>query len=255
MSPGTTAVSRQSTTTSAPAAPIRDAAPIATIRPSSTKIASASSLGAPSTPVATTPMFTKPSVGTKPPQDSCLRALTGQRARQPGAVGVEGTRSRDAAAEVARPDGAQPPRGSARAPRGPLDPGRARLPRPLACRNEHATLVLVETTLDHSFGGPPVVRLEHAPIHDGLRRRVEHLVLELAAPELGADEVPDELHELDALARPGGARLVVARGVGAGLGARERGLRRRHGLEGAARQLAKRAHHVHDQPPLEPMPA
>src|SRR5882762_1751939 len=66
----------------------------------------------------------------------------------------------------------------------------------------HAS-VLVEATIDHGFGGIPVIRLEHAPIHDGLRRRVEHLVLELAAAELGADEVPDELHELDALAGAG----------------------------------------------------
>jgi len=41
-----------------------------------------------------------------------------------GAVGVEGTRSRKAAAEDARPDGAQPPRRSERVPRGRLDPDR-----------------------------------------------------------------------------------------------------------------------------------
>jgi dihydropteroate synthase len=41
-----------------------------------------------------------------------------------GALGVEGTRSHKAAADNARPDGAQPPRGSARVPRGRLDPER-----------------------------------------------------------------------------------------------------------------------------------
>ena len=41
-----------------------------------------------------------------------------------GAVGVEGTRSRKAASDEARPDGAQPPRESARVPRGRLDPDR-----------------------------------------------------------------------------------------------------------------------------------
>ena len=41
-----------------------------------------------------------------------------------GAVGVEGARSRQAAAEDARPDGAQPPRSSERVPRGRLDPDR-----------------------------------------------------------------------------------------------------------------------------------
>jgi dihydropteroate synthase len=41
-----------------------------------------------------------------------------------GAVGVEGTRSRKAAAEDAHPDGAQPSRESERVPRGRLDPDR-----------------------------------------------------------------------------------------------------------------------------------
>jgi len=66
-------------------------------------------------------------------------------------------------------------------------------------------------------------------------RPSRHLVLELAAAEFGADEVPDELHELDALARADRGRLIVALGIGAGLRARERGLRRTHGLKGAAR--------------------
>ena len=42
-----------------------------------------------------------------------------------GAIGVEGTRSRDAASDAASLDGAQPPRDSARVPRGRLDPDRA----------------------------------------------------------------------------------------------------------------------------------
>src|SRR5512138_3849562 len=59
------------------------------------------------------------------------------------------------------------------------------------------TSVLAETPIDHVLSGRPVVRPEHAPIHDGLGGRVEHLVLELSSTELGADEVPDELHQLD----------------------------------------------------------
>src|SRR5215813_15544768 len=64
-----------------------------------------------------------------------------------------------------------------------------------------STSILTETTVDHAFGGRPVVRPEHATVHDGLRSRVKHLVLELAAAELGANEVPDQLHELDPLPR------------------------------------------------------
>jgi dihydropteroate synthase len=52
-------------------------------------------------------------------------AIPGSLAAPGGALGVEGTRSREAAAGEARPDGAQPPRGSARVPRGRLDPERA----------------------------------------------------------------------------------------------------------------------------------
>src|SRR6266508_478564 len=259
MSPGMTVVPRQSTTAAAPRAPIRDAAPMAAILPFSTRIASTSARGDASIPVATAPMFTRPSVDTNSSSKSPPRPVTGRWAWRAGAVGVEGTRSRHATAGAARPDGAQPPRSSARVPRGPLDPGRARPPRPSACRPalgendpEAATLVLPEATVDQIFGGVPVVGLEHSPVHDGLRRRVEHLVLELAASELGADEIPDELHELDALTRARSGRLVVAFRVGAGIRAGERGLRGRHGLESTARQLAKRAHHVHDQPALEP---
>ena len=45
-----------------------------------------------------------------------------------GAGGVEGTRSLLAAADDARRDGAQPPRSSARVPRGPSDPSQPRRP-------------------------------------------------------------------------------------------------------------------------------
>jgi hypothetical protein len=53
-------------------------------------------------------------------------------ARMAGAVaaGVEGTRSRRATTEVARLDGAQPPRSSGRVPRGRLDPRRHRARHP-----------------------------------------------------------------------------------------------------------------------------
>src|SRR5215470_6535787 len=116
--------------TSARAARVLDIAPIAVIRPPSTRIASASSLGAPSIPVATIPMFTKPKVATTPPQIAEARTtfarVNRRGAGRVGVVGVEGTRSLQAAADEARPDGAQPLRGSARVPRGPLGPSRAR---------------------------------------------------------------------------------------------------------------------------------
>jgi dihydropteroate synthase len=72
-------------------------------------------------------------------RDPALAALAAQRAEgvilmaspEPGpgtlaapgsAIGVEGTRSRKAAADAPRPGGAQPRRSSVRAPRGLLDP-------------------------------------------------------------------------------------------------------------------------------------
>src|SRR5437870_3142195 len=67
--------------------------------------------------------------------------------------------------------------------------------RPGACTPSPA-----ETAVDHGFGALPVVRAEHARVHDRLRGGVEHLVLELSPAELGPDEVPDELQELHALA-------------------------------------------------------
>ena len=53
-----------------------------------------------------------------------------------GALGVEGTRSREAAADNARPDGAQPSRSSARVPRGRLDPTHSRAGPPAAALSE-----------------------------------------------------------------------------------------------------------------------
>jgi dihydropteroate synthase len=64
-----------------------------------------------------------------------------------GAVGVEGTRSRDAASDAASPDGAQPPRGSARVPRGRLDPHRA-LRRREPLRGADDPVAIVSTLLE-----------------------------------------------------------------------------------------------------------
>src|SRR2546425_13070293 len=66
MSPGMTVVPRQSTTTSAPSAPVLDPAPSAAIRPCSTRIASASSRGDARMPVASAPMFTRPRLAISP---------------------------------------------------------------------------------------------------------------------------------------------------------------------------------------------
>src|SRR5207244_2950866 len=73
-------------------------------------------------------------------------------------------------------------------PRPPATP--VGLPRCDRRDDADATLVLAEAPVDQIFGGVPVVGLEHSPVHDGLRRRIEHLVLELAASEPGADEIP-----------------------------------------------------------------
>jgi dihydropteroate synthase len=59
-----------------------------------------------------------------------------------GTVGVEGTRSGQAAPEGARPDGAQSPRASGRVPRGRLDPDRApRRREPPRAADEPVTVV------------------------------------------------------------------------------------------------------------------
>jgi dihydropteroate synthase len=59
-----------------------------------------------------------------------------------GTVGVEGTRSGQAAPEDARPDGAQSPRASGRVPRGRLDPDRApRRREPPRAADEPVTVV------------------------------------------------------------------------------------------------------------------
>jgi len=64
-----------------------------------------------------------------------------------GALGVEGTRSRKAAAGNARRDGAQPPRGSARVPRGRLDPERTPR-RPEPPRGADEPVAIVSTLLE-----------------------------------------------------------------------------------------------------------
>jgi dihydropteroate synthase len=96
-------------------------------------------------------------------RDPALAALAAQRAEgvilmaspEPGpgtlaapgsAIGVEGTRSRKAAAGNARRDGAPPPRGSARVPRGRLDPERTPR-RPEPPRGANNPLARVSTLL------------------------------------------------------------------------------------------------------------
>src|SRR5215831_7656848 len=86
--------------------------------------------------------------------------------------------------------------------------------------------VFPETAVDHRAGRHPVVGAEHTRVHDGLGGRVEHLVLELTAAELGAHEIPHELEELHALARCRGRPAMVALEVGARGHALEAGLRR-----------------------------
>src|SRR5882724_405784 len=213
MRPGMTVVPRQSTTTSARAAPVREAAPIAAMRPFSTTIASASARGDSSIPVARAPTFTSPSVGIV-----VLPVTTGSRSR----VGATGT-----AAGRARRDPFRLSGGGRREPGwSPAAAGRrtraawssrarpAAVPVAPTRRRDHklaaGSSIRVQAARDHFFGGGPVVGAEHAAVHDGLRGGVEHLVLELAPSELGTDEIPDQLHELDALARARGGRLVVA---------------------------------------------
>ena len=73
-----------------------------------------------------------------------------------GAVGVEGTRSGQAAPEDARPDGAQSPRASGRVPRGRLDPDRApRRREPPRAADEPVTVVnaLLKAALKTSESG------------------------------------------------------------------------------------------------------
>jgi dihydropteroate synthase len=67
-----------------------------------------------------------------------------------GALGVEGTRSRKAAAGNARRDGAQPPRGSARVPRGRLDPERTPR-RPERPRGVDDPVAVVSTLLEEAL--------------------------------------------------------------------------------------------------------
>src|SRR5437870_12054816 len=125
MSPGITVVPRQSITTSARAASVRAPAPSAAIRPSWASTLSISARGDASTPVASAPMLTSPSVGTR---------RSARRRRPPS--------------------------------------------------------VLAETTVDRRLRALPVIGAEHPRIHHGLGRRLEHLVLQLAAPELPCPRLP-----------------------------------------------------------------
>src|SRR5262245_4327772 len=132
--------------------------------------------------------------------------------------------------------------------------GAARTPvtsAPMLISPSVATLVLAEAAVDGRLRARPVVGAKHARVHHRLRGGVEHLVLELPSAELRADEVPDELEELDPLARLRCRPTHEPLDVGARLRARERGLRRRQLLEGAAGQLADGAQHVDDQPALQ----
>src|SRR4051812_33298650 len=85
----------------------------------------------------------------------------------------------------------------------------------------------VERAIDHLRGALEVVVAEHVHLHDKRRAAVELLVLLVAAAELGADEIPGEPHERDALARTDRRRLEVAFDVAAGFGTLEILYRRR----------------------------
>jgi dihydropteroate synthase len=75
-----------------------------------------------------------------------------------GALGVEGTRSREAAADNPHLDGAQPPRGSARVPRGRLDPERTRR-RPEPPRAADAPVTVVSALLQAALERARVARI------------------------------------------------------------------------------------------------
>jgi dihydropteroate synthase len=149
-------------------------------------------------------------------RDPALAALAAQRAvgvilmaspepnpgslAAPGAaVGVEGTRSREAAADKARPDGAQPPRGGERVPRGRLDPDRGPRRREPARRGDDP--VAVVSKLLHAA----LKRARAAGIPD------EHVVLDPGVGFFRDEAVPwDEwdarvlagLGELERIGRP-----------------------------------------------------
>src|SRR5438105_7837784 len=140
------------------------------------------------------------------------------------------------------------PRGAARSPvtRAPM----LTTPNvPIAPRAR--LLVLAQAPIDDGPGACPVVGAEHARVHDRLGGGVEHLVLQLTAAELGADEVPHELQQLHALARAARRASQEFLEIRARLGTGERRLRGRQLLESTAGQLADRAQHVHDQAALQ----
>ena len=127
------------------------------------------------------------------------KAGEGSLATAGGAIGVEGTRSREAAAEDARPDGAQPPRESERVPRGRLDPDRAPRRREPP-RGANAPLAIVSVLLEAALK-----RARAAGIPD------EHVVLDPGIGFFRNEAMPwDEwdarvlagLGELEKLGRP-----------------------------------------------------
>src|SRR4051812_22796585 len=95
----------------------------------------------------------------------------------------------------------------------------------------------VERAIDHLRGALEVVVAEHVHLHDKRRAAVELLVLLVAAAELGADEIPGEPHERDALARTDRRRLEVAFDVAAGFGTLEILFKRRQRGHPRTREL------------------
>src|SRR5207249_7486072 len=81
-------------------------------------------------------------------------AATERRMWRQCAGGVDGTRSLRAAADDARPDGAQPPRGSEHVPRGSRDPSRIRPPPPPS-RRANATRASPTTPRLRAVVQPP----------------------------------------------------------------------------------------------------
>jgi len=142
---------KQSTTTSARAAPVREDASLGSNAPVLRRESSRLQARAPpecrSLPHRCSPNPRSP-LGR-------LRRDAGRVARLMGGASGRGrgrrTRSRHAATDKARPGWSQPPRSSARVPRGRLDPSRARWPRPSGCRKAHATSVLAEAAIDHGL--------------------------------------------------------------------------------------------------------
>ena len=118
----------------------------------------------PSTPAAPARhlrLHVRPSAGRDRRTDPSATRAGGQVAGPKVAVGVEATRSRRASSEVTRPDGAQPHRGSARVPRGRLDPRRRLRPGDLPARDRpHAHRTPSSDATDEASGVQDVARIE-----------------------------------------------------------------------------------------------